>query len=66
MPKALCIAGIVIAALLLMVFGLDLVIPGDPGGLPPFNKANIIMDIGFVLASGILGFLSYITLREQL
>ncbi len=62
MPKALCISGIVIAAILLLVFGLDLAVPG---GLPPFNKANMIMDIGFVIASAILGFLSWTTFREQ-
>lgn len=60
MPKALCITGIVIAALLLLVFGLDLAV-----GLPPFNRANLIMDVGFVVASAILGFLSYMTFREQ-
>ncbi len=60
MPKALCIAGMVIAALLLLIFGLDLAV-----GLPPFNKANLVMDVGFVVASGILGFLSFMTFREQ-
>ncbi len=59
MPKALCISGIVVAALLLLVFGLDLAI-----GIP-FNKANTTMDIGFIVCSGILGYLSWSTFREQ-
>jgi len=60
MPKALCIVGIVTAALVLLVFGLDLAI-----GLPPFNKASMMMDVAFVVCAGILGYLSWTTLREQ-
>ncbi|HUT11997.1 MAG TPA: hypothetical protein VMY42_15965 [Thermoguttaceae bacterium] len=60
MPKALCIAGIVIAALVFLIFGLDLAI-----GLPPFNKASMMMDAAFVVCGAILGYLSWTTLREQ-
>jgi hypothetical protein len=59
MPKGLCIAGIVVPALLLLVFGLDLAI-----GIP-FNRANTFMDVGFLICTGLLGFLSWTTLREQ-
>ncbi len=59
MAKALCIVGIAISALVLIVFGLDLAIGA------PFNGASKIMDIGFVICSGILGYLSWATLREQ-
>ncbi len=59
MPKALCIAGTVIAVLLFLVFGLDLAIKF------PFNRASAIMDLAMVACSGILGYLSWTTLREQ-
>jgi hypothetical protein len=59
MSKALCIIAIVVSALLVLVFGLDMII-----GIP-FGKSSIIMDIGFVVFSLILGFLSLTTLREQ-
>ncbi|MDD4270754.1 MAG: hypothetical protein PHO07_17155 [Pirellulales bacterium] len=60
MPKALCILGIAISALVLIVFGLDLVLK------MPFNGVHKVMDIGFVICSGILGYLSWTTLREQI
>jgi hypothetical protein len=59
MSKALCIIAIVVSALLVLVFGLDMII-----GIP-FGKSSVIMDIGFVVFSLILGFLSLTTLREQ-
>ena len=59
MSKALCYIGIGIAGLLLLVFGLDLAI-----GIP-FQGANTIMDIGFLVSAAILGYLSWTTLREQ-
>ncbi len=59
MPKALCIFGAVIAALLLLVFGFDLALK------VPFGRASIMLDIGFVISGGILGYLSWTTLREQ-
>ena len=59
MPKALCIFGIVIAALLLLIFGLDLVIGA------PFGKASVIMDAGIVVACGLLGYIGWATFRRQ-
>jgi len=59
MPKALCIVGIAVAVLLLVVFGLDLAI-----GFP-FGKASQTMDIGFVVCSLVVGYLSWTTFREQ-
>lgn len=55
MPKALTILGFVVAALLFLVFGLDLAL-----GILNGSKA---MDIGFVLSAGILGYLSWNTWR---
>ena len=59
MPKALCILGMVIAVLLLFLFGLDLAL-----GIP-FGSASGMMDIGFLVAAVILGYLSWATFREQ-
>ncbi len=59
MAKALCILGIAISALVLLVFGLDIAMG------TPFNRVSSVMDIGFIVCSGILGYLSWSTLREQ-
>jgi hypothetical protein len=58
MLKALSILALAVSVLLLLVFGLDLAL-----GLP-FYGANITMDIGFVVFSAVLGYLSWTTLRE--
>jgi hypothetical protein len=42
-----------------LVFGLDLVTT------IPFGRAAAALDIGFLIAAAILGYLSYVTLREQ-
>ena len=49
----------VVAGLLLVLFGLDLIIK------VPFGGASMLMDIGFVVVSAILGVLSWLTFREQ-
>ena len=59
MPKALCIFGIVIAALLLLIFGLDLAV-----GMP-FGKASLMMDVTTIVMCGLLGYLSWTTFRRQ-
>ncbi len=59
MPKALCLTGSVVAILLLLVFGLDLAI-----GFP-FRRASSTMDIGLLIASLALGYVSWTTLKEQ-
>ncbi len=58
MSKALSIFGIATAILLLLVFALDLAV-----GF--FRADNMVMDIGFIVAAAILGYLSWNTLREQ-
>ena len=60
MPKALCIVGTIVAVLLLLVFGIDLAL-----GFP-FGGASWLMDVGFIVCSAVLGYLSWATLREQL
>ncbi|NLX99853.1 MAG: hypothetical protein GXY83_27465 [Rhodopirellula sp.] len=59
MPKALCILGMVIAVLLLILFGLDIAT-----GVP-FSGYSGVMDIGLIIAAAILGYLSWATFREQ-
>ncbi len=65
MPKALCYSGLVIAALLLLLFGLDLATAMMLGSGFPFRGVNKTMDIGFIVCSAVLGYLSWTTLREQ-
>lgn len=59
MPKALCLVGTVVAALLLLVFGFDLILKF------PFRRVSPTMDIGMLVCSLALGFLSWTTLKEQ-
>ena len=58
MPKALTIAAMAVALILLVMFGLDLAIQ------VPFGRANPMMSIGFVLFALALGYLGWSTLRE--
>lgn len=58
MGKGMTIAGMVIAALIFILFGLDLAV-----GVP-FRKASPSMDIAFVVCSLGLAFLSWSTLRD--
>lgn len=56
MSKAMTIAGLVVAALVFLVFALDLFV-GNTG----WNA----MHIGAFIAAAILGYVSYTTFREQ-
>ena len=58
MPKALSIAGIVVSVLVLILFTLDLA-----SGL--LGRANIVMNIAFILCSLGLGYVSWTTFKEQ-
>jgi hypothetical protein len=58
MPKILCIASLALSCLLLLIFLLDLAI-----GVP-FGKASMIMDLGFIVAAGIIAAFSFLTMRE--
>lgn len=59
MPKAFTFVGMAIAALFLVVFGLDLAV-----GIPFQRPAYGIVNIGFILGAGILGYISWTTLRN--
>jgi hypothetical protein len=58
MPKALCISGMVVAVLLLLVFGADLAM-----GFP-FLRESLVMDIASVVCSLMLGYISWSTMRQ--
>lgn len=58
MPKALTIAGMAVAGLLLLVFLLDVAV-----GIP-FGGISMVMDIAFLLAAGMLGYVSWAAYRE--
>jgi hypothetical protein len=58
MPKAFCIAGAAVAILLLLVFGADLALQ------QPFGRASLLMDIGTLLCSGMLAYISWSTYRQ--
>ena len=58
MSKALCLSGIAIALLLLVLFAMDFII-----GVP-FNKADTLMDIVFMVSSAGLAVISWLTFKE--
>ena len=66
MPKALCIAAMVISIVVFVLFMLDLIL-----GVflkltwAPFHGAHATMDIVFAVCAAILGFMSWLTFREQ-
>ncbi|MEQ8846616.1 hypothetical protein [Botrimarina sp.] len=59
MAKAMSIFGMVIAAGMLLAFGLDPIL-----GVP-FGGASVVMDIGFAIAAAILGYMSYDAFRSS-
>jgi hypothetical protein len=61
MAKAMSIAGMVVAGLLALIFGLDLV----PGLGIPFSGVEKVTDIGFLISATILGYLSWNAFRDS-
>jgi hypothetical protein len=61
MAKALTIVGMLVAALLLLIFALDLALGIPFGG----SNASSTMDIGMIVCGAVLFFLSWSTYREQ-
>jgi len=58
MPKALAMSGLVVSALVLIIFLLDLLL-----GFP-FSRVSATIDVGFIICSLILGPLSWFTYKE--
>ncbi|HEY4233248.1 MAG TPA: hypothetical protein VGM76_07465 [Lacipirellulaceae bacterium] len=61
MAKAMSIAGMIVAGLLALTFGLDLI----PGLGIPFNGAEKLTDAGFLVSAAILGYLSWNAFRDS-
>jgi hypothetical protein len=61
MPKALTIIGMLVAALLLLIFALDLALGLPFGG----SSASSTMDIGMIICGAVLFYLSWSAFREQ-
>ncbi len=59
MGKAMSIAGMVAAGLIVFVFAFDWALKF------PFGRASWIMDAGFLICGAILGYLSWNTLRDN-
>ena len=62
MPKALCMAGMVVAILVLILFLFDLI---APAAYAPFRKASMLMDILMLVSAIMLRVISWFTYREQ-
>ena len=58
MPKALTISGMVVAALLFLLFGLDLALRF------PFSRQQPVTDVIFVVSALILAYLSWVSFKE--
>ena len=58
MAKVMTFGAMAIAGLCALLFGLDLAL-----GIP-FGRANMLIDIGFVLCALILGYLSWNAFRD--
>jgi hypothetical protein len=61
MPKVLTITGLAVAAIILVVFALDLIVGW------PFDKSRpgaLMMDLGFIVAGLMLAYMSWSAFRE--
>lgn len=63
MPKVLSLAGLTIAALLFLIFLLDLALSFVMPDFAPFKGYSRLMDITFILCSGGLAFMAWQTFR---
>lgn len=65
MAKVFSMFGFIIALALIVLFGIDVAL-GDPtnGQGWPFMGYSKAMDVGFIVASALLAFISFTTYRE--
>jgi hypothetical protein len=59
MSRVMCVIGIIVAILLVLLFGLDAFLK------VPFAGVSIVMDVAMMIAGVVLGYVSWATLREQ-
>ena len=63
MPKILCLLGLVVAGLIGLLFLVDLIMSfTGSGGI--FSYPSLLMDIAFIVASGMLGYLAWSAFKE--
>jgi len=63
MPRLLCLGGLVVAGLVFLLFLLDFVMTMAGMGAI-FRYPSLLMDLTFMLCSAILGYLSWMSLKE--
>jgi hypothetical protein len=64
MPKVLSLAGLTIAALLFLIFLLDLILGFAMPAYAPFKGFSLLMDVTFLLCSGGLAFMAWQTFKS--
>jgi hypothetical protein len=63
MPKILCLLGLVVAGLIGLLFLADLIMSfAGSGGI--FSYPSLLMDIAFITAAGMLGYLAWTAFKE--
>jgi hypothetical protein len=63
MPKVLSLAGLTIAALLFLIFLLDLILGFVMKDYAPFKGYSLLLDVTFLLCSGGLAFMAWQTFK---
>lgn len=58
MPKVLTITAMVVAALVFLIFVLDLALKF------PFNRESVVMDVGFIACALAVGYVGWSAYRE--
>jgi hypothetical protein len=59
MARAMCVIGIIVALVLVLLFGTDAFLK------VPFRGASMMMNVAMIVAGFMLGYTSWATLREQ-
>jgi hypothetical protein len=59
MAKAMCVIGIIVAIVLILLFGADTFLK------VPFRGANMMMNVSMMIAGVMLAYSSWAALREQ-
>jgi len=65
MPKALCLAGMVVSVLVLALFLFDFIASFAAASIAPFRGASLLMDIAMMVSGLLLGYASWSTFKEQ-
>lgn len=64
MPRFLCLLGLVVSGLVGLLFLADLGMSFASSGGGIFSYPSLMMDIAFIVASGMLGYLAWSALKE--